>query len=177
MKNDRRTFLKIASLSAAVTAVAPTGFALTARRAPAVLSDSTVLIGLSAASFRPWIGSRFGLVDYSSGYLELLSVDEQAEPTALPGAVGGRSKHADYTVSFALRFNIVGIAGQLKQDTYLLSHNGLGRFPLFLVPSNDAATRTCSAQFSAPPISARNVIGGPMPVRLPPIGQFSYREN
>jgi hypothetical protein len=180
MKNDRRNFLKIASLSAAASAVVPRGFALTAHRAPAALSDATVLIGLSAESFRPWIGSRFGLVDRSGGYLVLLSVDEQVQPAAM---VGGRrvvgqtalSKPASYTVSFALHFKIVGIAGQLKQDTYLLTHNGLGRFPLFLVASGDPATHTCSAQFSAPPASARSVIGGP--IRLPRVGQFTYRNN
>jgi hypothetical protein len=182
MKNDRRNFLKITSLSAAASAVMPKGFALTAHRTPAALSDSTVLIGLSAASFRPWIGSRFGLVDRSSGYLVLLSVDEQVEPVAMVGAarvVGqtGLRKQANHTVSFALHFKIVGISNQLKQETYLLTHNGLGRFPLFLVPSGDPATRTCSAQFSAPPLSARSVIGGPTPVRLPPVGQFAYRSN
>jgi hypothetical protein len=181
MKNDRRNFLKIASLSAAASAVVPKGFALTARHAPAALSDSTVLIGLSAASFRPWIGSRFGLVDRSGGYLVLLSVDEQVEAAAIVGArVVGQTalnKQPSYTASFALRFRIVGIAGQLKQETYLLTHNGLGRFPLFLVPSGDPAKHTCSAQFSAPPASARGIVGGPTPVRLPPVGQFTYREN
>lgn len=179
MKNDRRNFLKIASLSAAATTVFPHAFALTAPRAPAAGTDATVLIGLSAASFKPWIGSRFGLVDYSSAHLVLTNVDEQAHSAAIaaPPVIGhpAHSREINYTVSFSLRFQIIGMARQLRQDTYLLSHNGLGRFPLFLVPSGDSASSTCSAQFSAPP--ARGFVGAPLPVRLPRAGQFTYRGN
>lgn len=179
MKNDRRNFLKIASLSAVATSFLPRGFALTAQRAVAASADATVLLGLSAASFKPWIGSRFGLVDYSNAHLVLTSVNEQlhSAPVATTPRAGqpAASKQPMYTLGFSLRFQINGLSHPLKQDTYLLSHNGLGRFPLFLVPSGKSALSTCSAQFSAPP--ARGLVGSPLPVRLPRAGQFTDRGN
>jgi hypothetical protein len=168
MKNNRRTFLKIASLSAATTIV-PKGFSLTAHHPPAAIADGTSLIGLSAASFRPWIGSRFGFVDYTGAYLILLAVDESVKPDALPGApkLVGRTRlrtDPNFTISFALRFQTIGMATQMKQTSYLLTHNGLGRFPLFLVPAVGRAAQICTAQFSAPP-TAPIGIGRPVPVR------------
>ncbi len=169
MNNDRRTFLKIASFSAATTFV-PKGFALTAPHAPTATADGTTLIGLSAASFRPWIGSRFGFVDYSGAHLILLAVDEQAQPEAAPAApklVGRTRLHTEpiFTISFALRFQIVGMADQMKQNSYLLAHNGLGRFPLFLVPAAGRSAKTCTAQFSAPPTVP---LGISRPIPVPP---------
>jgi len=122
--------------------------------------------GVSSQTFEPWIGSRFrvSLNNKPRGSLTLLSVDDadsepgpetSAEAKEEPyrattvrtiGPVSGSSKASAIT-SFSLHFQRIGNA--LPQDTYMLSHNWLGTFPLFIVPSGlSGAQSTCTAIFT-----------------------------
>jgi hypothetical protein len=118
----------------------------------------TIFFGVSSQTFEQWIGSSFrvSLGKQSQGSLLLASVKvtEAAKSQARegitfqPGAgvIFGSLKQPS-VASFSLHFQRSGTP--LQQNTYLLDHNWLGTFPLFLVPSGlSARLSTCTAVFS-----------------------------
>jgi hypothetical protein len=154
MATSRRHFLQDAAIVAAATAF-PCG-ALAA--IPAAIDNENALANLSAATFEPWIQSRFEVSrnSRSEGSLLLIAVNE-AKPVkagATPGnrTVGpGISPLSALTTpkvdSFTLQFQRTG--APLPQETYTLKHAWLGTFQLLLVPSGiGGRISTCSAVFS-----------------------------
>jgi len=116
---------------------------------------------VSAQTFEPWIGSRFrvSLNGQTRGSLVLLSVNEiGTEPQEDPDDANvilkmtpvSRFSNQSAITSFSLNFRGSGAA--LSQDTYMLAHDWLGNFPLFLVPSGlSGANATYTAVFSLLP--------------------------
>jgi hypothetical protein len=119
--------------------------------------------GVSRQTFEPWIGSRFrlSLNNKSLGSLVLLSVSEisanaREAPDDSPAMPRARLAHGSSdqsaTTSFSLRFQGTGAA--LPQNTYMLVHDWLGSFPLFLVPSGRKGTGcTYTAVFTLLPVT------------------------
>lgn len=113
--------------------------------------------GVSRQTFEPWVGARFlvSLNQKSMGSLVLLSVDDLDPGTkTTPDSAGmpikgGSVTRASTITGFSLQFKRTGTP--LRQDTYLLSHDWLGTFPLFLVPSGlFGVESTCTAVFAQP---------------------------
>jgi len=159
MSTTRRRFLQGASLSLLAATIPPLVFA---QNSSVTESDTfapenlTIFNGVSQQTFQPWIGTRFKVsADYKQlGSLMLLSVNEA---TVSPKATTNRnaikmveqaSKASQQSlVSFVLRLQ--GSGSTLAQGTYTLQHSGLGRFPLFLVPSSEGQTQpTYTAVFT-----------------------------
>jgi hypothetical protein len=113
---------------------------------------------VSPQTFEPWIGSNFRirLNNKSMGVLVLASVNVIDTATVTtsattPPARDVLSMHeppkTPIATSFSLLFRRSGAA--LPQDTYMLDHDWLGTFPLFLVPSGDITnSSTCTATFT-----------------------------
>ncbi len=161
MNPTRQHFLQAAALSAFAANFPLTVFAQKPLDGPDNSFDPETLAifsGVSPQTFEPWIGSRFrvSLNNKPRGSLVLLSVDEIGAETKeehysanATGRVGPLLKipHKSATTSFSLRFQRVG--DSLRQDSYMLSHDWLGDFPLFIVPSGLlGAPSTCSAIFT-----------------------------
>ena len=160
MNSTRRLFLQGAALSV-IAANLPSAFAQEQLKGRNISFDPeslTLLNGVSSQTFEPWIGSSFSvsLNNKSSGSLVLLSVNNlkpEARDVA-PGPNGLVPRHPvpkpsfeEAVVSFSLKFRRIG--EPLPQNTYILSHDWLGTFPLFLVPSGLPGPRsTCTAVFS-----------------------------
>jgi hypothetical protein len=159
MSQTRRLFLHNAAFSAVAAGLFPTAFAqelLNRRSETFSREDLAVLDGVSMQTFEPWIGSRFlvSLKKKPLGSLILLSVDK-IDPPADDSAGSTNGAHQSGPVprpgpavtSFAIRFRRPG--KPLPQDTYTLSHDWLGKFPLLLVPSGlTGPNSTCTAVFS-----------------------------
>ena len=161
MDPTRRLFLRDAALSVIVASVAAPAFAqkpIIPRNEIFAPENLSTLDGISAQVFEPWIGSSFRVSsgNKSMGSLILLSVLEAGSETKniasnpslvrrvgqVPQATSGLA-----VTSFSLRFQ--SSRATLPQDTYLLSHEWLGTFPLLLVPSGLSGTHTtCTAVFS-----------------------------
>lgn len=117
----------------------------------------TLFNGVSRQTFEPWIGARFfvSLNKRPMGSIVLLSVDD-LDPNAktMPDSAeipirGSSVTRASTITGFSLQFKRTGTP--LHQDTYLLSHDWLGTFPLFLVPSGlPGVQSTCTAVFAQP---------------------------
>jgi hypothetical protein len=161
MNPGRRLFLQNAALSVAAASLIPSAFAqkpLDSQRQIFSPENLTLFDGVSIQTFEPWVGATFGvsLNNKPRGSLILLSVDAmnpeaQDEPSSsnTVRSVGLvlRPASGPAMTNFALHFRGSGAA--LPQDTYLLSHNWLGTFPLLLVPSGLSGPRpTCTAVFS-----------------------------
>ncbi len=169
MGPTRRHFLQRAVLSAFAVNLPLGAFAqkLLNRSGKGFDPETLVIFnGVSRQTFEPWIGSRFqvSLNKKPQGSLVLLSVDD-AGPEAGPAA-STEAKEEPYRANtfrrsgpaprlsneplmstFALQFQRIGNA--LPQDTYMLSHDWLGTFPLLLVPSGlSGAQSTCTAIFA-----------------------------
>jgi len=165
MGSTRRSFLQRAALSALAVNSPLGALAQKLLNGPGRgFEPETLAIfnGVSRQTFEPWIGSRFlvSLNNKPQGLLLLLSVDDAA-PEASPetkdepyvantvrrtGLIPRTSSESAIT-SFSLHFQRIGTA--LPQDTYMLSHDWLGTFPLFLVPSGiSGAQATCTATFA-----------------------------
>jgi hypothetical protein len=162
MKSTRRRFLAGAAL-----AISGASFArLMAQQSPKIRGglfdpDSlSILEGASAQTFERWIGSSFriSLNGRPVGSLVLVSVDEPGTDTStfndrsrasvrpLNRIVAAQESEAPSTTTFSLHFQASGKA--LPQDTYLLSHDWLGTFPLFLVPSAPGGKAGYTATFT-----------------------------
>jgi len=161
MSPTRRMFVRNAALSAIAARFLPAAFASdrSGDRNETFSEENLVpLISASMKTFEPWIGSRFqiSLNRNPKGSLVLVSVEDLSAkareelnsagdfhrigPAPLPGDESSVS-------SFALHFRGSGTA--LPQETYLLSHDWLGTFPLLLVPSGLSTRRpTCTAVFT-----------------------------
>lgn len=159
MKSTRRLFLQETGLLALATVLPTAVLAQSSDALNPTFSEENLagLKNLSAATFEPWIGSRFSisLNGVSKGWLLLTAVDSPSAPKAAdllekpadwngPRATSGNTPEV---TSFALRFERTGTP--LVQETYLLEHDWLGKFPLLLVPSGLAGSKTtCTATFS-----------------------------
>jgi hypothetical protein len=172
MKPTRRLFLQNASLTVIATSLLPAALSqkhLNEEEDTFSQENLAALDGVSMQTFAAWIGSSFHVTLNRKplGSLVLLSVQDfgqdgskneskEAEhardASDRPAAVrwiGPQPQPLDESpvTSFALHFKGAGAA--LPQDTYLLSHDWLGTFPLFLVPSGLSTRRpTCSAVLS-----------------------------
>jgi len=163
---SRRFFLRNAALSLLAVKLPFNGFAqnrLNGQDNGFDPESFALFDGISHQTFEPWIGSRFrlSLNNKSLGWLVLLSVNEiNPNPKEAPddttaisgvGPVQGSSPQAAIT-SFSLRFRGTGAA--LPQNTYMLAHDWLGSFPLFLVPSGRKGTGpTYTAVFTLLPVT------------------------
>ena len=164
MRPTRRQFMRRAGLSIIAANLPLNMFAQRSFKKPSQDWDPerlTLFDGVSAQTFEPWIGSRFrvSLNKQACGSLVLLSVDEDnPETTKEPqdanfvrraGPVLRLSKESPIT-SFSLHFQ--GSGASLPQDTYILAHDWLGNFPLFIVPSGLSGARsTYTAVFTLLP--------------------------
>lgn len=147
MKSTRRLFLKETGLFAAATVLPVGAFSQEVRNAENTTFDAenlSNLDGVTAETFERWTGSRFrvSLDGRAMGSLVLATVDKKdasatpAQRSSRPGEWVGPSAGSNPglpLVSFTLVFQRSG--APLPQETYLLSHDWLGRFPLLLVPS------------------------------------------
>ena len=120
----------------------------------------SILKDASAQTFEPWIGSSFriSLDSRQLGSLVLVSVDETGTKTPnsndrwdssappLNRIVTQQGAAAPSMVTFSLHFQ--GSGKILPQDTYILSHDWLGTFPLFLVPSGPGGKTAYTATFT-----------------------------
>ena len=161
MKPTRRLFLQNAALSAIAATLPTAAFAqklLTDQNKTFAPEALALLDGISSRTFEPWIGSTFqvSLNNKPMGSLVLLSVEEtdtEAKDASASPEMGLRIGPVRQPVnvptmtSFSLHFQGAGTA--LKQNTYTVSHDWLGTFPLFLVPSGLSGMQpTCTAVFS-----------------------------
>jgi hypothetical protein len=161
MSSTRRLFLQKAALSMIAANLSQFAFAqklLNSRPKDFDPENLAIFNGVSARTFEPWIGSRFrvSLNNKSLGSLVLLSVDDNeiaakeiSGSTNFAPAAGTfhRSSNESATNSFSLCFQRTG--APLQQDTYMLAHDWLGTFPLFLVPSGlSGPISTCTAVFT-----------------------------
>jgi len=160
MSLTRRLFLRNTALSAIAVKLFPAAFAqkhLIGQDQTINEENLAVLDGLTRQSFEAWIGSGFraSLNRKPMGSLILLSVEDES-PNIRDGSNGEASARPvgqvlrpgrEPAANFSLQFRASGAA--LPQDTYLLSHDWLGTFPLFLVPSGLSTRRpTCTAIFN-----------------------------
>ncbi len=145
MKSTRRLFLKETGLVTVAALLPVSAFSqerLTAENNAFDPENLSHLDGISADAFDKWVGSTFrvSLNGQSMGSLLLSSVEKvepQADTSLAPGAewIGRRITPAagvDLT-SFMLIFKRTG--SPLPQQTYMLDHDWLGRFPVLLVPA------------------------------------------
>jgi len=169
MNSTRRLFLQKAALSIVAVNFPLATFCqklLNSRTKGFDPETLTIFNGVSSQTFEPWIGSRFrvSLNNKPKGSLVLLSVNDADSETGPEKSVDAKqepyrantvrrigpvsgSSEASATASFSLHFQRIGNA--LPQDTYMLSHDWLGTFPLFIVPSGLAgAPSTCTAIFT-----------------------------
>jgi hypothetical protein len=159
MNPARRYFLQEAVLSI-IAANLPLGlFAQHLNnRVPALDPENlTLLDGATARTFEPWIGSAFRVTLYRKpvGSLVLMSVDDMSTDTGdrqagpqlvhAPGRIPS-SASALAISGFSLRFQGTRLP---QQDTFTLSHDWLGTFSVFLVPSALSTSQaTCTAVFT-----------------------------
>jgi len=161
MNPTRRVFLQNAALSVIAVSLPSAVLAQKPVKAPDLTftpDNLSLFDGVSSQTFEPWIGSSFAVSLNSKprGSLLLLSVDEmnnQATDTPAGREIVPQSSRASQsagtptTTSFALHFQ--GSGAPLEQNTYTLSHEWLGTFPLLLVPSGLPGPQpTCTAVFN-----------------------------
>jgi hypothetical protein len=161
MNPTRRLFLRSAAFSAVAARFPLSAFTQELlhdsdkRFDPEILS---IFDGVSRQTFEPWIGSLFrvSLNNKPRGSLLLLAVDEivaatsdEPDDATVVRSVNPHpiSSNRSPIRGFSLRFRRVG--NPLPQDSYMLSHDWLGDFPLFVVPSGlPGAPSTCTATFT-----------------------------
>ncbi len=155
MSLTRRRFLGTASLSALASAALPTVFAQTIapwKDDPFKLQNLDILANASEETFKPFIGESFAMIQGGRRLdsLTLLAVTPAAPPPSASKSsdAGSPARRSGQTViSFSLSFQ--GSGASQPQGTYTLNKNGLGSFPLFLVPGGPGkAPQTYTAIFS-----------------------------
>jgi len=162
MKATRRHFLETAALSAISVSLLPKLFAQRNSKSPTRSFDPdslSIFQDVSAKTFEPWIGSRFAVTldNRRLGSLVLVAVDEPekeerarwgtgASVTPLNPNGSRKAVEGPATTNFYLRF--AGTGKSLPQETYLLTHDWLGTFPLFLVPCGPGSKPTYTATFT-----------------------------
>jgi len=161
VSSSRRLFLQNATLALAAVMFPIGGLSQNQLHEQSEAFDPenlTIFSGVSSQTFEQWIGSRFrvslGKQSQGSLLLTAVSVMKAANPQAheianLQPEAGSIfvSLNQPSVTGFSLRFQRSGTP--LQQNTYLLDHNWLGTFPLFLVPSGlSARSSTCTAVFS-----------------------------
>ena len=162
MEATRRHFLETAALTAISVSFLPQLFAQRNSK-PVTRSfdpDSlSIFQGVSAKTFEPWVGSSFtvSLDNRRLGSLVLEAVDVPEEEEKVRWGAGARvtplgptgtrkAVESPAIANFYLRF--AGSGKSLPQVTYLLTHDWLGAFPLFLVPCGPGRKRTYTATFT-----------------------------
>jgi len=164
MRPTRRQFMRRAGLSIIAANLPLNMFAQRSFKKPSqdwAPERLALFDGVSAQTFEPWIGSQFrvSLNGHARGSILLLSVDEIGAETAKEpdnesfvrraGPVL-RPSNGPAITSFSLHFQ--GSGAVLPQDTYMLAHDWLGNFPLFIVPSGLSGARsTYTAVFTLLP--------------------------
>lgn len=157
MNPTRRYFLQGASLAALTSTLPPIAFGQQHPKSQSeVMDDESLSIfdGISPETFEQWIGSSFrlSLKGKQVDTVVLIAVTKIASPETAssprtPQIVGTKAAVRPSTSSFSLRFR--GTQNALSQDTYMLTHDWLGTFPLFLVPSGPGAKQsTYTATFN-----------------------------
>jgi hypothetical protein len=157
LKSTRRLFLKETGLVTVAALLPVSAFSqerLTAETNAFDPENLSRLDGITAETFDKWVGSTFrvSLDGQSMGSLLLSkveTVEPQTDASLPPGAewIGRRITPAAGVelTSFLLIFKRTG--SMLPQQTYMLDHKWLGRFPLLLVPAGTKG-RTLVASFS-----------------------------
>jgi hypothetical protein len=101
------------------------------------------LAGINRDSFRAAIGSAFKVSDTSGKvspfWLRLLSVEDfdaapAVDPASMAVAPRAAVSQAIHTTTFSLRFS-GGPVETLQQETFVIEHDQLGEFSLFIVPA------------------------------------------
>jgi hypothetical protein len=101
------------------------------------------------SSFLPNVGSTFAVQEgtVNKGWLTLLAVEDMPQAPQMNSAsmaVAPKSvTHQQQCDAFALHFRI-SANQSLKQGTYVLNHDMLGAFPLFVV-AGSRESQTCTA--------------------------------
>jgi hypothetical protein len=141
MDASRRNFL-VAGQTLLALAAMPINF-FGAVASSIFSSQAAKLALLTRETFLPLVNSKFAVRSgmLTTAWLTLLSVEDmnqKAPAVAIPMAVPPKTARTapPQIDTFALHFDLVGET--LRQGTYELEHDALGRFPLFIVPSGTA---------------------------------------
>lgn len=142
MSSSRRQFL---GLTPVLLAAAALPKKLLAGSLPGLFEDrdNASPESFTAQTFLPHVNSSFAVIMDPAGsagstFLTLLSVSRLDTPQQeLPA--GARRQPAPQMDSFALHF--LGTGEILRQGTYTVKHGALGKFPIFIVPSNSGSGR------------------------------------
>lgn len=129
MGTDRRSFLQFAGLAPAAAAAS-----LVAPR----VSHAAPAASLTRSVFLPCVGDEFRF--------ELGPLESRAAKLNGIEAIDGHATKANAEGAFRLLFEPAS-AGSIAQQTYAVTHPGLGRFALFVSP-NDAEGRVVEAIFN-----------------------------
>jgi hypothetical protein len=157
MNPTRRYFLQAAALAALTSKLPPVAFGQQHPKSQSeVMDDESLSIfdGISPDTFEQWIGSSFrmSLKGKQVDTVVLISVKKIGSPEIASNPrtahmVGTKAAARPSISGFSLRFR--GTGNVLPQDTYTLTHNWLGTFPLFLVPSGPGTKQsTYTATFN-----------------------------
>jgi hypothetical protein len=141
MDASRRSFL-VAGQTLLALAAMPVKF-FGAAASSFAWSKAAQLALLTRETFLPLLNSSFAVRSglLTTTWLSLLSVEDMNQKPPAPAIPMAVQPSAAKTVppkvdTFALRFHLIG--EPLRQGTYELEHDSLGRFPLFIVPSGTA---------------------------------------
>ena len=141
MATSRRNFLKAGTLGV-LCAGLPAALANVVVGHPEVIgkfSGGNATSFFTQDTFTPYLNTTF-LVKTNAAAVDL----KLAKITDLKAISGIRARIAGKE-SFSLLFAAPSEVAWLTQDTYILEHTALGRFPLFLVPVGRATNRQLEA--------------------------------
>ena len=139
--SSRRDFLSLSSVVLASAALPQKLFAESIF--PAITERSASPLTFTAQTFSPLVNSSFSVFKNHgdaavSTYLTLLSVSRPEMP-AHPVQSSKAALQGPQLDSFSLHF--LGTGEILRQGTYEVEHSALGKFPMFIVPSNSGTGR------------------------------------
>lgn len=142
MSLTRRRFIETGSISLLATAVLPRSFASNIQDSRFSPEGIVALDSSSQQLFTKLIGESFtvSLNGSSKGSLTLISVTSAAPASAAVKAtlIGKTPVLPPKPVAcYSIRFQRSGTP--LPQETYTLHNNGIGTFPLFIVPAGPGA--------------------------------------
>jgi hypothetical protein len=139
MATSRRNFLKSGTMGL-ICAGVPAALAKIALGRPAVVGgfseqNAKSLFKFTKDAFAPHLNTVFriraGLVAFD---LKLTKITDLKASSRIPARTAGRE-------CFSLLFTGAGKTTSLTQDTYVVEHEALGRFSLFLVPVGTPTNR------------------------------------
>jgi len=152
MSLTRRRFIETGSISLLASAALPKMFALSASDSRFSAEDIVVLDSVSQQTFTRLIGESFAvsLNGASKGSLTLIAVTSASSTLTTPKtrqAASVSSLLSPAPAGYSIRFQRSG--SPLTQETYTLHNDGIGTFPLFIVPAGPgAAPDTYTAIFN-----------------------------